>query len=273
MQQLANAGIEDAGADLRLALESVLRLSWTDIFLNDPPLAEPQEAALQRIIERRLRHEPIQYILKSCTFLGLSLFVNEHVLIPRFDTERLVEAALDRLTDGEALLDMCTGSGIIALSLKRARPGLCVTACDISEDALSVAKKNAAANGLSVEWLQSDMFEALKGRRFDMICANPPYIKRADLALLSEEVKKEPSLALDGGSDGLFFYRIIAQKAKAHLKLGGRLALEIGHDQADSVAALLEKDFTDFALIRDFGQHPRVICAQLKGEENDTRHI
>ena len=198
--------------------------------------------------------------------MGLDFYVNEHVLIPRPDTELLVEEAMLCISDGMRVLDLCTGSGCILLSLMHYKNGIEGVASDISAEALAVAGQNAERLGLAgqIRFLESDLFEGLEGMgAFDAILSNPPYIPSADIATLMPEVREhEPGIALDGHEDGLYFYRRIIKDALPYLKLSGVLLLEIGYDQAEAVTGLLrETGYTRIEVKQDYGGHDRVVKA------------
>ena len=172
--------------------------------------------------------------------MGISLYVDPRVLIPRQDTETLCEAALPLISADACVLDLCTGSGALAIAIKKLRPQALVAATDISEDALAVARINAQNHDLSIEFLQGDLLDAAPGRSFDVIVCNPPYVNEEDMGALQREVQREPALALCGGIDGLMFYRRIMMALPAALKPGGSILFEVGYDQAAEVAALLQ---------------------------------
>ena len=199
---------------------------------------------LNEYVEKRLGHMPIQYILNKAYFCGLPLYVNENVLIPRFDTEVLVEEvlALSKKDKSKRILDMCTGSGAIAIALKKLGGFDRVDALDISDKALEVAKRNAKELDLDINFLKSDMFSSLTSEiKYDIIVSNPPYIQSDVVDTLENEVKDfEPRLALDGDVDGMKFYKIIAENYETYLADNGVLALEIGYDEADDIRALFE---------------------------------
>lgn len=199
---------------------------------------------LNEYVEKRLGHMPIQYILNKAYFCGLPLYVNENVLIPRFDTEVLVEEvlALSKKDKSKRILDICTGSGAIAIALKKLGGFERVDALDISDNALEVAKRNAKELDLDINFLKSDMFSSLTSEiKYDIIVSNPPYIQSDVVDTLENEVKDfEPRLALDGDVDGMKFYKIIAENYEDYLADNGVLALEIGYDEADDIRALFE---------------------------------
>ncbi len=230
--------------------------TWMDV-------TEEQLVLLGDLLERRLKGEPLQYILGEWEFMGLPFYVDERALIPRQDTELLCEKALEIIRDKhcKSVLDLCTGSGCLAVSIaKLSEMELAVTASDVSAEALALAKENAALNGVdaSIQWFESDLFEKVPGT-FDVIVTNPPYLTQDDMEHLQAEVAFEPRLALFGGKDGLNFYRRIAEQYKAHLNPGGTLLLEIGSAQAESVSALFDQKVSVF---NDLCGNPRLILAE-----------
>jgi release factor glutamine methyltransferase len=220
------------------------------------------EQALQfeRTVSRRSRGEPLAYIVGRKEFYSLDLRVQPEVLVPRPETEVLVDAALARLPASEAsVVDLGTGSGAIALALQRERPGLEITGVDRDAAALNVAQQNAAALGLDVEWVQSDWLSELGGRRFDVIVSNPPYVASGDPRMLA--LTYEPRMALDGGADGLDAYRAIFRQAKEHLAPDGWLIVEHGFNQRDAVTDLAKLlDYSIVEQIDDLTGLPRVAC-------------
>lgn len=246
---LLKAGSPDPEADAKL-------LSWGDA-LRELDARELEH--LEALLARRLKGEPVQYVLHSAWFMGLEFFVDARVLIPRQDTEALCEAALERLRrPGEArVLDLCAGSGALGLSIARLRPGARVTLSDLSEDACAVAAINRDRLGVEAQILCGDLFAPVQGR-FDLIVCNPPYVRAGQIDALQAEVRKEPRMALDGGVDGLDFYRRIAAEYRSYLAPGGTLALEIGWDQAAPVRALLGGG----EIVRDLCGRDRAIVFQ-----------
>lgn len=206
---------------------------------SERALTEEEAARLDALVQRRLGGEPIAYIVGEREFFGLPFKVGPAVLIPRPDTELIVELALERLPQGGRLLDMGTGSGAIAVACAHSRKDAAVTALDVSEGALAIARANASANGASVRFLQSDWFTALGGERFALIASNPPYIAAGDAHLSQGDLRFEPSGALTDHADGLSALRRIIDGAPAHLEPGGWLLLEHGYDQAEAVRGLL----------------------------------
>ena len=264
---LRAAGVPDARLDaeyLLAYLEDAPRLLVC--LTQDTPLSPTREARFFELVARRQTREPLQYILGTQDFMGLTFRVTPDVLIPRADTETLCEQALLCAADGADALDLCTGSGALGIALKSLNPTLHVTATDVSASALQIARENARALCADVRFLQGDLFAPVSGEPFDVIVSNPPYIPAGDMPGLQEEVRFEPRLALLGGADGLDFYRRIIREAPAHLKPGGALLLEVGDGESDAVRALLASSF-DAQTVRDLSGNPRVIVARLKGEQ------
>ncbi len=214
---------------------------------------------LNAMISRRLAGEPVQYILGEWEFMGLPFFTRPCALIPRQDTETLAECALARGKKGERVLDLCCGTGCIGISLARLG-GFEVDLADISLPCVELAKENAAKNGVAVRVIQSDLFKNVSDR-YHMICSNPPYIPTGELSKLQQEVRFEPALALDGGDDGLSFYRRMREEYKNHLLPGGMLLLEVGFDQAHHVAQL----FLGGEIIKDICGAQRVVIIKDQG--------
>ena len=310
------AGLEDAALDARLLLEHFCGID-TNRLLAEPgmPVSDDLRSAFLKGIKRRAAREPLAYIVGEQSFMGLPFIVSEDVLIPEQDTENLVEEALRLIDDGSRILDLCTGSGCILLSLLHYTNGCIGVGTDLSEKALEIARRNASAHGLSDQtvWLQGDLFDVLDplnkkdnddkdnkrenykiedNKReesrddqaeksteseksesgfpgmsytsgYDMIISNPPYIPTSVIDTLQPEVRcAQPRMALDGGGDGLDFYRRIIREAPAHLVVGGRLLLEIGYDQAEAVSDLLrEAGYYGIEILKDYGGNDRIATA------------
>lgn len=234
------------------------------IFHDDYNLTENQEAYIKACVDRRILGEPLQYIINEQYFFGRKFYVDENVLIPRADTEVLVEEVIKVAKDIKSpkILDLCTGSGCIAITLKKELPSAKVYATDISERALNVARKNAENLNADVSFMQSDLFDNICECNFDIIVSNPPYIETDVCEKLDEQVKKEPLLALDGGEDGLKFYREIVFRAKEFLKAKKYIFFEIGYNQGEKVREILEKEnYKDIEVIKDFSGNDRVVKA------------
>ena len=243
--ELERAGNPDAQVDARLLVCGLCDLvpgRLAGICGQEMPAA--LHAELERRLDRRLSGEPLQYIEGAAYFMGLKFAVDSRVLIPRQDTETLCEQALTFLRGytGAEVLDLCTGSGAIAISVARLQPGLRVAATDMSSDALSVASENAHLNGVYVRFMQGDLFEPVAGERFDAILCNPPYLTADDMVPLQTEVACEPRMALFGGEDGLMFYRRLAHEVYRHLKPGGYALFEVGDGQAAEVLRLMSEN-------------------------------
>lgn len=261
-RKLVSAGIDEASNDAWLLFSGVTGMSRTDYLLRaDKEWEISFSEKLRKAAERRCRREPVQYILGRAYFMGFEFDVEPCVLIPRFDTEVLVGEALADAGENSEVLDMCTGSGCIAISVALLSKVRRVTGADISDAALLVAERNRAKlDADNVNFIKSDMFGSISGA-YDMILSNPPYIKSGDIEGLMSEVKDcEPRLALDGHEDGLFFYRILAKEGIGHLKPGGHIIMEIGCEQAEQVSGLLEQyNYTDVRVIKDLAGLDRVV--------------
>ena len=260
--RLQQAGVPNSDYDAAVMLAHVMDEDALMLRMNSwKEMPEDELEAYEAIIARREKREPMQYILGSVGFMGLDFHVEPGVLCPRPDTEILCEEALRRLKPGARVLDIGTGSGAIAVSLAKLGKDVSVTAVDISDTALAVAKDNAERNGAQVRFVRSDCFAALEGETFDMIVSNPPYINSMEMAELMPEVRREPELALFGGEDGLDFYRRISREAGAYLNEGGCLIFEIGWKQKDDVSALLAQHIGEPFALKDYGDNWRVVGA------------
>ncbi len=269
-QRFTDAGIAPARLEAQLLLAHVLRCSRVQLYTAfDKPLAEAELAGYRELIKRRLGGEPVAYLIGEQEFWALPFYVDASVLVPRPDTETVIEVARALRPEPAApcrVLDLCTGSGAIAISLAKELPGAQVVATEVSAEAAAVARRNAERNAVTerVEVRVGDLFAPAAGERFDLIVANPPYIASAVIATLAPEVRHEPPIALDGGPDGLAFYDRICAAAPAHLSPGGAIVLEHGYDQADAVRTRLEAaGFQRVAMVRDLGKNPRVTSGVL----------
>ncbi|HIU34929.1 MAG TPA: peptide chain release factor N(5)-glutamine methyltransferase [Candidatus Pullichristensenella excrementigallinarum] len=260
IKRLCDAENPDAKVDVRILLEEILGLKSLNLSANRA-VSETEISQLEAALSRRIAGEPLQYILGKAWWMGLCLRVDERVLIPRQDTETLAELALQflRPIPSPRVLDLCTGSGAIGLCIAHDRSDARVTLADISSEALEVARENARLLGAQVETAQGDLFAPLAGREFDLIACNPPYIPTGEIGGLQAEVQKEPRLALDGGADGLDFYRRIAEEAPRYLAGGGYLLLEVGIGQAEAVVALVGGE-----AVRDLNGVERVVWTRRK---------
>lgn len=266
-----------------LMLTSILKCRPVDLVANPPSLTRQQSNTLNRMQARRLSGEPLQYILRSCDFMGVELTVDSRVLIPRPETELLVEYALEcakmlMTRKGLRILDLGTGSGNIAIAMAKYLPNCVVTAVDIEPRAQSLARRNAAANDVSsmLTFCQEDMTvfmkrAALEEKQYDIIISNPPYIPTAWLPQLPRDVRFEPTVALDGGEDGLKFYRAIIARAHNLIRPGGYLLLEIGDGQRNDIQCIFacHKQYHPLNFIKDYVGTDRVVCAQVKGKSEN----
>ena len=261
---LADRQIENSGGDAWYLMEYVWGIDRNYYFLHSDDIIEQKDEERYRdLLQKRGSHIPLQHLTGTCDFMGLTFQVNDQVLIPRQDTETLVESALLRLKEGDRALDLCTGSGCIILSLEKLGPGIRGLGADISAAALAVAKRNRDSLGLESDFCISDLFEGIEGV-FDIIVSNPPYIASGKIPGLMEEVRGfEPLLALDGGADGLDFYRRIIKDARDFLKPGGWLGLEIGYDQREAVEELLRRQgFIKTETLKDLAGLDRTVWAE-----------
>lgn len=297
--RLAKAGVTDAAIDAGYLLEYVSGMRHIDyVFRQREEMPQAQLVTYQKAVQKRSQRIPLQQITGEQEFMGLTFRVTEDVLCPRQDTEILVEQALERIRPGMRILDLCTGSGCILISLlalsaerreklqgkregknhvsdgtaasdyavyKEADSAAVIgVGCDISPEALAVARENARRNQVDAQFIQSDLFSEIKGT-FDMIVSNPPYIPSQEVDELMPEVRDhEPRIALDGDSDGLAFYQRIIPEAVHFLRPGGWLLFEIGYDEGDAVRTLMrENAFLDVEVIQDYGGNDRVVLGHL----------
>ena len=269
IEKLKKSQIEEPISIARRIMCFVLKKDKIYLVTNGNEEVEQSiETEFLEAISKIQKHIPIQYITKKQEFMKMDFYVDENVLIPQPDTEIVVEEAIDIINSNKLskVLDMCTGSGILAICIAKYTDASRIIAVDISEKALEVAEKNAISNNVDtkIEFIKSDMFKNIS-EKFDLIISNPPYIKTDVIKNLSQEVKNEPILALDGGTDGLDFYNIIAENAKKYLNENGYLVLEIGYDQKTEVINLLEtQGYSEIRVIKDMGKNDRVIvCKNL----------
>lgn len=264
---LNEAGVPDAGTDAWILLEHVTGVSRTRYYVNPRQvLSKEEEERYLSYIEKRKKRIPVQHLTGVQEFMGLEFIVNEHVLVPRQDTEVLVETVWEDLEPGMRVLDMCTGSGCILISLMKrmqtvsGEDGIAGVGADLSREALQVAEENASKQKVGAVFVESDLFDKVEGT-YDIIVSNPPYIRTSVIKELQEEVKlHDPYAALDGKEDGLFFYREIIKKSKEYLKKGGRLYFEIGHDQGEDVKKLMEEaGFSEVTVKKDLAGLDRVV--------------
>ena len=268
---LQAAGIEEAALDARLLLEAVCGTDRNDLLVHgEQPVAPEAEEKYLNWIRQRAEHIPLQQLTGEQGFMGLTFSVNEHVLIPRQDTEILVEEVLKELHDGMRVLDMCTGSGCILLSLLHYSNDCEGLGVDLSAEALEVAGRNVLKvltpeKAEHAHFLQSDLFEKVEGK-FEIIVSNPPYIASAEVEKLMPEVRDhEPRMALDGTEDGLYFYRRIIEEAGKHLVSSGMLFFEIGYDQGQAVSELMRTEgYCDVQVVQDYAGLDRVVLGTYR---------
>lgn len=262
-------GIEEPNLKARLLMQYVLNKSRQYILVYDnKTLTQAQEFQYFRNIEKLIKKFPLQHITHQQEFMKMTFYVDENVLIPRPDTETLVEEVIQiaKKINAKKILDMCTGSGAIAVSLAKYIPNSRITAVDISSKVLNIAKKNAKSNQVEnqITFVESNLFENLPKEKYDIIVSNPPYIKNEEIKTLDKEVQKEPKLALDGGIDGLDFYRAIIKQDYEYLKFNGYLCFEIGYDQKEEVMELIkqEEKYKDTYSKKDLYGNDRIIITK-----------
>lgn len=264
-EKLNIAGIEDAKHDAWLLLTFICKIDRTFYYVHmDEEMPVEQVAEYENVLNKRAEHVPLQYITGEQEFMGIPFHVNDAVLIPRQDTETLVEEALKVVRPGMKVLDMCTGSGCILISILKNIVDVEGYGYDISKQAINVAKENAKLNNVNATFERSDLFEDVS-ETFDVIVSNPPYIPTDVIGGLMPEVAVyEPMQALDGKEDGLHFYRRIIEAASQYLNPGGKLLFEIGHDQGESVSALMkEAGYQDVRVIKDLAGNDRVVTGGI----------
>ena len=266
-ERLKNAGIEEANLDARLLLEKACVTDAAALYSHpEREVTDEEYSDFLKMLERREERIPLQHITEVASFMGLDFKVNCNVLIPRADTEALVEEALKVRMDGDRILDMCTGSGCILISVLNYSNNCEGVGADVSSKALEIARANAEAlfkdkeDDTKISFVESDLFENVEGK-FDLILSNPPYIATDVIPTLMPEVAKhEPIIALDGKNDGLWFYERIVEKLEEYLKPGGSVIFEIGYDQGEAVSGLLKNiGFTGIEIVKDYAGMDRVV--------------
>ena len=262
---LEQAGVADAKLDAWLLLETVCKINLTFYYSHmEDSLTLEQQSEYEIAVRKRAERIPLQYITGEQEFMGLNFKVNSNVLIPRQDTETLVEEALKICQPGMRVLDLGTGSGCVIISLMKNAYGMTATGSDISKQALLVAKENGKLHEVDIDWVRSNLYENISGR-FDLIVSNPPYIAQEDILNLMPEVRDfEPVGALDGGEDGLHFYRQIIAQSKDYLNQDGYLYLEIGYDQGPAVTNMMcAAGYREVSVIKDLAHHERVVKGRI----------
>ena len=267
-EQLDSSGNEYSKYERKVLLEDVLGCNYMYMLMNgDEEVSPEKEQQYLELIRRRVEHYPLQYLLGYAHFMDYTFVVNENVLIPRNDTEVLVEQAneiLDTMTGNSKVLDLCCGSGCIGISLKLYHKGIHLYLSDVSEQALKVAKKNLAKHDVTAEMICDDLLDGIT-ENMDMIVSNPPYIETQVIPTLTPEVKEyEPMMALDGGEDGLNFYRRIVEESVSHLDEKGWLLFEIGYNQGEAVKELMIKQgFQNVEVKKDYAGLDRIVYGHL----------
>ncbi len=276
VQILVQNGIEDSTIKARTLMQYVLKKEKSYLIINsEEEIKHEVEMQYNQLVQELIQGKPLQYITNVAEFMGLKFYVNENVLIPQPDTEILVEEAIKeikqiRKTKPEQtirILDLCTGSGAIIIAIAKhfemlADNNIQYYAIDISTEAIKIAEKNAIFNEVKINFILSDMFQNIKEagkEKFDMIVSNPPYIETDIIKKLPKEVQAEPHLALDGGKDGLNFYRIIAKESKQYLKVKGKILTEIGYNQKDTVTNIFQKEYKQIECTKDLENNNRMI--------------
>lgn len=271
-RQLSEAGIEDSKTDAELLYCWLKRIERTRFFMEwGEPADDLTCENYFRAVERRCKHEPLQHITGTQDFMGMTFNVKTTVLVPRLDTEAVCEKAetLFREMKGDLILDLCCGSGAIGVALGHRNPGAKVTSVDIDPEAVALTKQNADEWAVKMTVKQGSLYEPVKRKKYNMIVSNPPYIPTGVIPTLMPEVRDhEPLQALDGGEDGLDFYKQIIAGAADHLKKEGVLVLEIGHDQSQAVEALImeQERFCDIVTTKDLAGNDRVVTARKIGK-------
>lgn len=254
--------------EAELVLTHVLNCNRLSLYLNKgATLDKDQSAQVAKIFKRRIHGEPLQYILGKCEFMGLEFKTDKRALIPRPETEILVESAVAEIkasnNPSPKILDLGTGSGCIAVSIAKLVPQASIAACDISEEVLQLAQENALLHNVNIKFLLSDLFTRLGKEKFDLIISNPPYISTNEFCSLAKEISFEPALALKAGIDGLDFYRRIIKQAAAYLNNNGLLIFEVGINQSLPVKKILrDEKFSDIKIIKDYNNIERVIISR-----------
>ncbi len=276
--RLKKCGVDNPQYDSQELLMSVANMDRTAYLLHAKEnMNDTLYAAFEKLVKRRANREPLQHILGYTYFWGRKYQVNKNVLIPRQDTEILVEKALEHIGTGNSVLDMCTGSGCIIITLACERKLSRAVGVDVSKKALEVAKENADNLLADVEWIQSDLFQQMNRSietkiqtniLYDMIVSNPPYIEQSIIDTLSDEVRRfDPLIALDGGEDGLLFYRKITEQSVNYLKPGGWLLYEVGSNQAGQVKDIMSANgYEDICIVKDLAGLCRVVMGRLQGK-------
>lgn len=264
--KLQKNNIDDYSIKLKIIIEYFFNIPINKIIVYmNKEVSSKEKVEFEKILQKVINGMPVQYITNRQEFMGLKFYVDKNVLIPQPDTEILVERVIEycnNINYSSKILDLCTGSGAIAISLAKYIKNANIYATDISENAIEIANKNAKINKVGINFIKSDMFENIKEKDFDIIVSNPPYIKTSVISTLSNEVKNEPYIALDGGKDGLKFYNIICEKAEKYMNRNGRIFLEIGYDQKENIMNIFKKKYREVYCLKDLNNNDRVIIVK-----------
>ena len=264
--KLQKNNIDDYSIKLKIIIEYFFNIPINKIIVYmNKEVSSKENVEFEKILQKVINGIPVQYITNKQEFMGLKFYVDKNVLIPQPDTEILVEHVIEycnNINYSLKILDLCTGSGAIAISLAKYIKNANIYATDISENAIEIANKNAKINKVGINFIKSDMFENIKEKDFDIIVSNPPYIKTSVISTLSNEVKNEPYIALDGGKDGLKFYNIIYEKAEKYMNRNGIIFLEIGYDQKENIMNIFKKKYREVYCLKDLNNNDRVIIVK-----------
>ena len=264
--KLQKNNIDDYSIKLKIIIEYFFNIPINKIIVYmNKEVSSKEKVEFEKILQKVINGMPVQYITNRQEFMGLKFYVDKNVLIPQPDTEILVERVIEycnNINYSSKILDLCTGSGAIAISLAKYIKNANIYATDISENAIEIANKNAKINKVGINFIKSDMFENIKEKDFDIIVSNPPYIKTSVISTLSNEVKNEPYIALDGGKDGLKFYNIICEKAEKYMNRNGIIFLEIGYDQKENIMNIFKKKYREVYCLKDLNNNDRVIIVK-----------
>lgn len=264
--KLQKNNIDDYSIKLKIIIEYFFNIPINKIIVYmNKEVSSKENVEFEKILQKVINGIPVQYITNKQEFMGLKFYVDKNVLIPQPDTEILVERVIEycnNINYSLKILDLCTGSGAIAISLAKYIKNANIYATDISENAIEIANKNAKINKVGINFIKSDMFENIKEKDFDIIVSNPPYIKTSVISTLSNEVKNEPYIALDGGKDGLKFYNIICEKAEKYMNRNGIIFLEIGYDQKENIMNIFKKKYREVYCLKDLNNNDRVIIVK-----------
>lgn len=264
--KLQKNNIDDYSIKLKIIIEYFFNIPINKIIVYmNKEVSSKENVEFEKILQKVINGIPVQYITNKQEFMGLKFYVDKNVLIPQPDTEILVEHVIEycnNINYSSKILDLCTGSGAIAISLAKYIKNANIYATDISENAIEIANKNAKINKVGINFIKSDMFENIEEKDFDIIVSNPPYIKTSVISTLSNEVKNEPHIALDGGKDGLKFYNIICEKAEKYMNRNGIIFLEIGYDQKENIMNIFKKKYREVYCLKDLNNNDRVIIVK-----------